>query len=140
MRTEWAVLADAQRARIFARVGGAGWQDIRSFSQGAERIDDGREVRLPAGMERLGAAVANLPSGDAGDFLERLAWELRAARKRGDFDALILVAEDEVLAALQAALDSATRRKLTAKAAENLAGLSLREARRQLTRRFQNKS
>lgn len=137
MRTEWAVLADLQRARIFARVGGAGWQDIRSFSRVPENRDgNGREVRLPAGMEKLAVAAASQPSHEADDFLDRLASELRAARKRGDFDALILVAESELLEAISAALDPATRRTLTAKTAENLVALPLREARRALTRRF----
>lgn len=136
MRTEWAVLADLQRARIFARAGKAAWQDIASFSRGAEtRAANGREVRLPAGMERLGVA-ASMPMHSSDDFLERLAHELRAARKRGDFDALILVATDDVLDYLVDALDAATRRTLAAKAAENLLGLPLREAKRQLTRRF----
>ncbi len=136
MRTEWAVLADLQRARIFARVGGAAWQDIRSFSRSNEnRGTNGREVRLPAGMEKLGLA-ASMPAHDPDDFLDRLARELRSARKRGDFDALILVADGETLEYLHAALDPATRRTLTAKAAENLVGLPLKEARRQLTRRF----
>lgn len=138
MRTEWAVLADSERARIFARAGGAGWQDINSFSRGAENRNgsgSGRELRLPAGMEKLGLAVS-IPPHNPDDFIDRLAHELRAARKRGDFDALILVATDDVLEDLHAALDPATRRTLIAKAAENLLGLPLREARRQLTRRF----
>ncbi|HEX7046817.1 MAG TPA: host attachment protein [Gammaproteobacteria bacterium] len=140
MRTEWAVLADAERARIFARVGGAGWQDINTLSRGTDHRNgngngSGREVRLPAGMEKLGLAVS-MPSHNPDDFIDRLAHELRAARKRGDFDALILVATEDVLEELHTALDPATRRTLIAKATENLVGLPLREARRQLTRRF----
>lgn len=134
MRTEWVVLADAQRARIFARVGGGGWQDVRSVSRTGERRDpEGRELRLPVAMQKLHDTLTATPGGE---FLDRLARELRVARKRGDFDALILVAPAETLEPLQAALDSATRRAVATTAAENLVNLPVQEARRALAQRF----
>ncbi|HEX6958179.1 MAG TPA: host attachment protein [Ferrovibrio sp.] len=134
MRTEWAVLADTQRARIFARIGGAGWQSIRDLTRtGGSDERNGRELRLPSAMQKLQDTAGRVPDDD---FLDRLARELRIARKRGDFDGLILVASPDVLELLQAALDSATKRKLTVAVAENLVSLPVREARRQLSRRF----
>lgn len=133
MRTEWAVLADAQRARIFVRAGGTGWQDVRSLAGSAQQGDrNGRELRLPAAMRKLAAVIG----GTHERFIDRLAGELRSARKRGDFDALILVAPADVLEPLRAALDAATRRTLAATAEENLLGLPVREARRELAKRF----
>lgn len=134
MRTEWVVLADANRARIFARVGGGGWQDIRDLTRGDTGKDDGREMRLPAAMQKLSRVIT--PARLQDTFLARLGRELCTARKRGDFDALVLVAPTDVLEPLQAMLDAATRRKLTATATEDMVGLPIREARRQLSRRF----
>lgn len=133
MRTEWAVLADAQRARIFARVGNGSWQDVRSLTANAA-AGDGREQRLPEAMQKLSDGAGN--GRGNGGFDELLAQELCQARKRGDFDALILVAPEPVLAAVQAALDRATRRTLRETAADNLAALPLRDARREIARRF----
>lgn len=134
MRTEWVVLADSQRARIFARAGGGGWQDVRNVSRVGERRDsEGRELRLPAAMQKLHDALSVTPGGD---FLDRLARELRVARKRGDFDTLILVAPADILEPLKAALDSATRRAVAVTAAENLVNLPVQEARRALAQRF----
>lgn len=135
MRTQWVVLADANRARIFARVGGGGWQDIQDLKRGAAPGDgNGREVRLPPGMRKLNNVEA-LPGAPDG-FVDRLARELKAARKRGDFDALTLVAPPDVLDALTAQLDPATRRTLTGTISEDLVGLPLKEARRALARRL----
>lgn len=133
MRTEWVILADANRARIFARVGGAGWQDIRDLTRnGNGNGGNGRELRLPEGMRKL----ASVPVAANDDFLDRVGRELKAARKRGEFDALALVAPPLVLEVLVANLDPATRKVVTATAAENLVGLPVREARRELGRRF----
>ena len=136
MRTEWVVLADTMRARIFARTtGAAGWQDVRSLPKSAERNDDGRELRLPAAMARLtGNPGGSSSSHD--DFIDQLAHELRLARKRGDYETVTLVAPAPVLAALNVALDSATRRTVAASISENLMGLPLRDARSELKRRF----
>lgn len=136
MRTEWVVLADAGRARIFARVAGAGWQPIRDLTRSFNgHSSDGREVRLPYGLRKLDAVV----SGGAqvqDEFAERLARELMTARKRGDFDALVLIAPSDVLGKLTEMLDAATRRKVTATATDNLVSLPIKEARRQIARRF----
>ena len=136
MRTEWVVLADANRARIFARAGGAGWQSIRDLVRGQTGANtNGREVRLPEGLRKLDAVVRSDNSPMDG-FLDRLARELVLARKRGDFDALILISPAGLLEELKTLLDSATRRKLVATATDDLVSLPLREARRQITRRF----
>ncbi len=136
MRTEWAVLADAARARIFARAGGASWQDLHSLSRSVNRDKNGREVRLPAAMQKLNDSLTAPRNDD--DFIERLAHELRVARKRGDYEALVLVAPQDVIDAITNALDSATRRAVAATLAENLVGLPVRDARRELRRRFQD--
>lgn len=135
MRTEWVVLADATRARIFARVGNTSWQDIRDVTRGNGGDARGREMRLPAGMQKLKDAISG-GSNRNDDFLGSLARDLRSARKNGDFDALVLVAPVEVLEQLRGGLDSATRRKLTTTAVGDLVGLPVREARREITRRF----
>ncbi|MBW3566658.1 MAG: host attachment protein [Proteobacteria bacterium] len=136
MRTEWVVLADANRARVFARVGNAGWQDIRDLTRTTHNeIIDGREVRLPAGMQKLKDVLGGGTDASK-DFLGRLARDLRAARKSGEFDALVLVAPSDVLVQLQGGLDSATRRKLVATAVDDLVGLPVRDARREIARRF----
>lgn len=133
MRSEWVVVADENRARIFARVGGAGWQDIRDLSRsGGGGDDNGREVRLPDGMQKL----APRRPGNGEGFLDRVVRELKAARKRGEFDALMLVAPADVLDAMVSRLDPATRKALTGTASENLVGLPVREARRALSRKF----
>lgn len=136
MRTEWVVLADAARARIFARVGGAGWQAIRDLTRGNNGIAaNGREVRLPEGLRRLDTVVRN-DANTSNAFVDRLARELVSARKRGDFDSLILIAQPDFLEHLKDALDMATRRKLVATATEDLVSLPLHEARRQISRRY----
>lgn len=135
MRTEWVVLANATRARIFARVGNTSWQDIRDVTRGGESDARGREVRLPAAMQKLKEAIGGGSNRDD-DFLGSLARDLRSARKNGDFDALVLVAPVEVLETLRGGLDSATRRKLTTTAVGDLVGLPVREARREIARRF----
>lgn len=136
MRTEWVVLADESRARIFGRVGGAGWQPIRDLTRAFNgQSTNGREVRLPQGLRKLDAVMRrNEPTRD--DFAERLARELTTARKRGDFDALVLVAPTDFLEQLTDLLDAATRRKVTATATDDLVSLPIREARRQIARRF----
>lgn len=135
MRTEWVVLANATRARIFARVGNASWQDIRDVTRGRDADTRGREVRLPAAMQKLKDVLGGGNDRDS-SFLVSLARDLRSARKSGDFDALVLVAPSDVLAQLQSDLDSATRRKLTATAVDDLVGLPVSEARREIARRF----
>ena len=135
MKTEWVVLADAARARIFARLGNGGWQDIRDLTRGGGDTTNGREVRLPAAMRKLKDLVAG-NGGGRDDFIARLGSDLRAARKRGDFDALVLVAPPDVLEKLESSLDPATRRKLVGKATDNLVGLPLKDARREIARRF----
>lgn len=135
MRTEWVVLASATRARIFARVGNSSWQDIRDVTRGSDGDTRGREVRLPAAMQKLNDAIGG-GSNRNDDFLGRLARDLRSARKNGDFDALVLVAPVEVLEELRGGLDTATRRKLTTTAVGDLVGLPVREARREISRRF----
>lgn len=136
MRTEWVVLAGERRARVFARVGGAGWQPIRDLTRSSNgHASDGREVRLPQGLRQLDAVVSGVDQVQD-EFAERLARELMAARKRGDFDALVLIAPSDVLARLTDSLDVATRRKVREAATGNLISLPLREARRQISRRF----
>lgn len=138
MRTEWVVLASTTRARIFARVGNTSWQDIRDVTRGGDNRDGdtpGREVRLPAAMQKLKDAIGG-GSNRGDNFLGNLANDLRSARKNGDFDALVLIAPAEVLEELRGGLDSATRRKLITTAVGDLVGLPVREARREISRRF----
>jgi len=136
MKTEWVVLADANRARVFARIGKTSWQDIRDVTRTAPGVaGDGREMRLPHAMQQLKDMLGG-GQDNGRDFLGRLARDLRSARKSGEFDALILVAPSDVLEQLQNALDSATRRKLVATAVDNLVGLPVRDARREIARRF----
>lgn len=130
MRTRWLVAADEYRARIFARVDGlAQWQDIVNLTRAhPKRQQPGREVRLPE-LQRQNSIEHD-------DFALRLASDLGAARKRGDFDELILVAQEPFLTRLKDALDAATRRKLKHTEALELTGMPLPDARREISRRW----
>lgn len=134
MRTEWAVLAGEGRARIFARVGGGGWQDIRDVTRSSGNAISGRETRLPRALEKMRDMIS--ASTGKEDFLARLGRDLRVARKRGDFDRLFIVAPPAVLSRLDDALDNATRRKIAAKSNGDLVGLPVRDARREIARLF----
>lgn len=137
MPTQWAVVADEGRARIFARVGSHGsWQDIDDINHKRRSpASDGREVRLPPMSPRL-RAMTFLGRSDARDFTEYLAEYLGTARKRGDFEQLMLIAPAGMLEALRNALDPATRRKLADAHEGDMVGLPLKTARRQLARLF----
>lgn len=137
MPTQWAVVADEGRARIFARVSSHGsWQDIDDISHKRRSpANDGREVRLPPMSPRLRAKTF-LGRSDARNFTQYLAGFLDTARKRGDFDQLILIAPVGMLDALRNTLDSATRRKLVDAHEGEMVGMPLKMARRQLARLF----
>jgi protein required for attachment to host cells len=137
MPTQWAVVADEGRARVFARVGShGGWQDIDDISHKRRSpVNDGREVRLPLMSPRLRAKTF-LGRSDARNFTQFLAEFLGTARKRGDFDQLRLIAPAGMLEALRNALDPATRRKLVDAYEGDMVGMPLKTTRRQLARLF----
>lgn len=137
MPMQWAVVADRNRARIFARVSVRGnWQDIDDITRRTiEPNDDGREQRLPPLTPQL--LVDSSIRREAGrNFIEMLAERLTLARKRGDFDQLILVAPGELLQELKSLLDAGTRRRLVDAAEADMAGLPLKTTRRELARLF----
>lgn len=137
MPTQWAVVADENRARIFARVSQDGnWQDIDDLTRRhLAPASDGREQRLPPMSEQL-LAYSEISAGKYRNLTEMLADKLSAARKRGEFDQLMLVAPPEMLEELGRLLDTATRRKLVNAAEGDMAGLPLRTTQRELARMF----
>lgn len=137
MPTQWAVVADDSRARIFARVAANGsWQDIDNLTRRhLEPASDGREQRLPP-MSRQLLASSDIHRGEGRGFISLLADKLSAARKRGDFDQLMLVAPPEMLGELRRRLDSATLRKLMGVEEADMVGLPVKATQRELARRF----
>lgn len=130
MNTRWAIVADQDRARIFARVAGVGsWQDIRDIdADDFGRVpSDGRETRSPKDP-------TDRPRN--GSFAERLAREANSARKRGDFEELVIVAPGPLLETIRDNLDAATRRKLLASHEERWPLKSLASVRKSLGRRW----
>ena len=135
MPTQWAVVADDSRARIFARVATHGsWQDIDNLARRhLEPASDGREQRLPP-MSRQLLASSDIQRGGERSFASLVAERLVAARKRGDFDQLMLVAPPSMLAELRRHLDSATLRKLVTDIEADMAGLPVKTTQRELAR------
>lgn len=138
MPTQWAVVADDSRARIFARVSANGsWQDIYNLTRRhLEPTSDGREQRLPP-MSRQFLAANDFPrAGGSRGFLSLLAERLSSARKRGDYDQLLLVAPPALLKELRHRLDAATLRKLVNVHEADLVGLPVKTTQRELARMF----
>lgn len=130
MQTRWAIVANPDRARIFARVTGTGsWQDIRDINadENVSASGNGRETRGPKDP-------TDRPFN--GNFAERLAKEANGARKRGDFEELIIVAPEPMLAVLKENLDAVTRRKLLHSEQESWPLNSLAKVRKSLGRRW----
>lgn len=120
-RSEWALVADGQHARILERlVPGGPWH---------ERMDEMREIQNPPsreqGSERPGRAFdsgsvarsAMEPRQDLHEatkqrFAESLADRLEAAAASGSFASLLLVAPPTFLGYLRMALGDEARRRL----------------------------
>jgi protein required for attachment to host cells len=125
----WVVAADAARARIFR----AGRRDgnlteIEDLLNPDAR-DGGRALRA----DRLGHAAnaarggghslqrnADEPCNVASEFGRRLARHLVAARRRGEFERVYLVAEPHLLGVVRDGLDAPTRRCLAAAVAQDV--------------------
>lgn len=134
MNTRWAIVANPDRARIFARVAGNGsWQDVRDINadDAVMAASNGRESRGPKDpTDRPSKRPSN------GSFAERLAREANGARKRGDFEELVIVAPAAMLEVIREHLDAATRRKLLASQQEQWPLNSLASLRKSLSRRW----
>ncbi|MDX1454261.1 MAG: host attachment protein [Gammaproteobacteria bacterium] len=130
MKTRWAVIANSSRARIFARVIGAGaWQDIQDLADkhAVDAPEAGRESRAPKDPSAE-------PEGTC--LLSRLTAELKAARKRGDYEELILVMPETLQKSLRSALDANTRKLIIASTVDELPINSLTRLRKELAKRW----
>jgi len=141
----WVVAADAARARIFrARHANGGLTEIEDLLNPDAR-DAGRALRA----DRLGHAAnaarggghslqrnADEPHQIAIDFGCRLARRLNAARKRGEFDRVYLVAEPHLLGVVRGALDRPTRRLLAAAIGKDVSRRSAAIVRQRLPARL----
>lgn len=130
MKTRWIVVWQGKRGKILARVINKGpLQEFRSFTRENYHADPepGREVRSP---------IDPSAPGQTASFIVNLAGELNAARKRGDFDELVLLADETMLEALYSNLTTTTRKKVIAR--ENIANVLQGEEdiKRQIARRW----
>jgi protein required for attachment to host cells len=118
---DWALVADAQRARILERPSPAGvWteraeEELRqdnppSRDQGSDRPGRTQES---VGMARHAVEPRQDPHDAAkAAFARHLAERLEAAARQGRYDRLLLVAPPAFLGLLRAALGDAARRRL----------------------------
>lgn len=130
MKTRWIVVWQGKRGKILARVINKGpLQEFRSFTRENYHADPepGREARSPIDPSAPGQNTS---------FIANLAGELNAARKRGDFDELVLLADEAMLEALYSNLTTTTRKKVIAR--ENIANVLQGEEdiKRQIARRW----
>lgn len=131
---EWALIADAQRARIFEHAMPSGpWSECvaeaaaidnpPSHEQGSERPGRGRESQ---GMARHAIEPReDLHRAAKRGFARQMAERLEASAQAGRFASLLLIAPPAFLGDLRAALGDQARRRLAGSLDKDLTHLAL---------------
>lgn len=127
MPSTWIVVADAARARVFARHEG-GLRERHNLTHPESQLHD-RDLRTGGKGEVNKSAGTGSHQSDPAEttmekhaelFAKELADFLKQARVKGDYGELVLVAEPKVLGRVRDNLDSATAKAVTRTIDKNL--------------------
>ncbi len=125
----WILIADGARARILATEGrGTGLRPATDATYEADHRPTreigsdrpGRVFESADGSRHAYAPRVDWHQYEKHLFAKKMAAVLDGARKRGDFEALVLVAPPKALGELRAALDSHTLAKVSAELAKDI--------------------
>lgn len=140
-KTQWIVVADGAKARIFSRLAPAGALDLIHDRVSAEARHPTQELGAERPGRTFDSATPNRhalePRGDFQEqakeaFLKGLAKELGPAALEGLFHELILVAAPRALHVLRDTLPAAARARLVGTLDKDLTGLAVADLPRYL--------
>jgi protein required for attachment to host cells len=132
----WVVVADGARARLLVNEGpGKGLDELPDGEMAAEHAPS-RDIQADrpgrtfdsTGEGRHAKEPPTDPHRDAKRrFAREVAGRLDAARKRGDFDRVVLIAPPQALGDLRACLSKGVQAKVSAELAKDLTHLAVHE-------------
>ena len=125
----WFVVSDGTRARFLVQIQGRPeYRVVANYESEEARLPSRELISTPPSRVQESANPAHHAIEPRQDphraqkaaFAREIADHLKLARKRGDYDWLVLYADPRSLAVLREALDPATRRQVKAEIAKDL--------------------